>query len=114
MSGGSEEEPVQKANLLVPRLAQAVEGAQTAVETVSSDGRNPVSAAATAITGGAWVSDPTAGNFVTDITGIGTAIRSAFDDAHSFLAGITEPATVEVPGPQAWKASHQSLRAMEY
>ncbi len=108
-----EEAPVQKPNLLVPRLARAVEAAQTAVETVSSNGQNPASAASTAITGGAWVSSPTADNFVTDITGMGTTIKNAFDNAQAHLAGITEPATVAVPGPQAWKADARLLHQME-
>ena len=44
---------------------------------------------------------------------MGTTIKNAFDNAQADLAGITEPATVAVPGPQAWKADARLLHQME-
>ncbi len=88
------EPPPDVPNLKKARLQDAVAVAQTAASTVAPMGNPASSASATIST--AWISDPAAGQFITDLDGIGTSIRSAFDDAVSHLQALAgaEPAMV--------------------
>ena len=107
---GEEEEPQAKPNLLRPLRRTAWTSAGNAVDAVSPSGGNPLSSAGSTITDGAWES-PDAAAFVTDLTGIGSTVRTAFVDAESHLETeyTSEPATVMVPGPDAWKADAGSI-----
>ena len=102
---GDEEEPQAKPNLLKPKRLRAKNAASDAVDALSYQGGNPLSGAGSSITDGAWES-PDAAAFVTDLTGIGSTVRTAFVDAESHLETewSSEPETVLVPGPEAWKA----------
>ncbi len=105
MADPTEEEPQQKPNLLKARRKLAWERAEDAVEAISPSGGNPLDGPGTSITNGAWES-PDAAAFVTDLTGDGAAIKTAFTEAESHLNTMytSEPDTVTVPGPQEWKA----------
>jgi len=102
---GEEEEPKAKPNLLKPLRREAWSTASDGVDAVSVSDGNPLAGAGTAITDGAWES-PDAAAFVTDLTGIGSTVRTAFVDAETHLESeyTSEPDTVMVPGPQEWKA----------
>lgn len=105
MSAEPTEEPQQQPNLLKANRRTAWERAEAAVEAVSPTGGNPLDSAGTSITNGAWES-PDAADFVTDLTGDGSTIKTAFTDAESHLHTMytSEPDTVTVPGPEEWKA----------
>ena len=52
----------------------------------------------------AWES-PLAEGFVAEMAGVGFAVRQVFQSLYEELAGVVELELVDVPGPQAWKAT---------
>lgn len=70
---------------------------------------HPCTAICQTVTGGAWESKA-ADTWVETIEGLGSSVRTAFSnyDLDVDEAYLAEPATVEVPGEQDWKATWES------
>lgn len=82
-------------NLKKVRLDAAVQTAQSAEATVAPSG-NPASAVSSVLAG-AWISHPTADDFITDLDGVGTSLRNAFQDAVTHLQSLANAQPTMVP-----------------
>lgn len=108
--GDQPAEPEPRENLLKNKIHEVWQRATEAKQTVQPDAANPLSSVGTSIAGGAWES-PDADDFVTDVSGVATAIAANFQGAVDDLwsAYAAEPENVMVPGPQQWKADAGSV-----